>query len=290
MAFQPKETGGGSLRGNILVYSTILLTVITVLGGFFLYRAVSYEVAVVQLRADFVSAVSHEFRTPLSSILALRERLEAGHVVEKDMLHRYHQTLRQEARRLGLLVDNLLDFAQLEVGKKKLSLESVDLDEVITEAINALNHSSLAGRIDRQDSPSSPPTQVLADRTAIIHCVQNLLENALKYSPPGTSVIIRTGQKDGVAFVEVIDQGIGIPARDRQKIFDKCYRADNARALNVPGTGIGLALVKGIMKSHRGSVNVESTPGKGSCFRAHRDPNNHSASFIPVRGTLTVSP
>ncbi len=266
VAFQPKETPVRSFRGNILLYSTILLTIITALGGFFLYRVVSYEVAVVQLRADFVSAVSHEFRTPLSSILALLERLEAGHVVDKDMLHRYHQTLRQEARRLGLLVDNLLDFAQLEAGKKKLSLQSVDLEEIINEAVSAAHRSGL-GRIDRQASPDGAPAYILADRTAIIHCVQNLLENALKYSAPGTSVLIRSGLKDGVAFVEVTDQGIGIDVRDQQRIFDKFYRADNARALNVHGTGIGLALVKRIMKSHGGSVQVESTPGKGSCFR-----------------------
>ena len=101
LTFKPKEIRGAGIRGNILLYSSILL--IAMLGGLFLYRAISTEMAVVQLRADFVSAVSHEFRTPLSSMLALLERVEAGRVVEKDMLQRYHHTLRQEARRLGLL-------------------------------------------------------------------------------------------------------------------------------------------------------------------------------------------
>jgi signal transduction histidine kinase len=265
VTFKPKDNPGLALRANMLLYSAILL--ITVLGGLFLYRAVSSEVAVVQLRADFVSAVSHEFRTPLSSMLALLERVESGHVVEKDMLARYHQTLRQEARRLGLLVDKLLDFAQIEAGKKKLSFERVEVDEVVAEAIEGLRQSSVAGHVEQTPSAPGAHIYVDADRTAIIHCVHNLIENAVKYSPPGAPVIVRSGQQDGEPFVEVIDQGIGIPVREQKQIFEKFYRAGNAKALNVYGTGIGLALVQRIMDSHGGSVTVVSAPGKGSCFR-----------------------
>jgi len=267
LAFEPKDTPESNLRRNILVYSTILLTIITVLGGFFLYRAVSYEVAVAQLRADFVSAVSHEFRTPLSSMLALLERVESGHVVDKDMLQRYHRTLRQETLRLGSLVDKLLDFAQIEAGEKKLSLEPVDLEEVIAEAVAAFQQSHFSGRIEPSSCGAGQPKYIVADRAAIIQCVQNLIENALKYSPPRTSVFVRSGWQDGAPFVEVTDHGIGIAAYEQQKIFEKFYRADRARTMNVHGTGIGLALVKGIMESHGGSVTVVSSPGKGSCFR-----------------------
>jgi len=200
-------------------------------------------------------------------MLALLERVESGHVVEKDMLQRYHQMLRQEARRLGLLVDKLLDFAQLEAGKKNLSFERVELEEIITEAISAFQQSRFAGRLDQSASGPGTPAHVLADRTAIIHCVQNLIENALKYSPSGGPVLVRSGQQDDAPYVEVIDQGIGIPVREHQKIFEKFYRADNARALNVQGTGIGLALVRRIMESHGGSVTVVSPPGEGSRFR-----------------------
>jgi signal transduction histidine kinase len=268
VAFRPKDVDGPRLRRNILLYSTVLLTVITLLGGLFLYRAVSYEVAMAQLRADFVAAVSHEFRTPLSSMLALLERVESGRVIDPDMLGRYHQTLRQEARRLGMLVDKVLDFAQLEAGKKHLSFERVDLDEIIDEAISGLHKSSFATQVEHSPSGNGMQAHTLADRTAIIHCVQNLIENAIKYSPPGASVFVRSGrQEDGASFVEVIDDGIGIPVCDQKKIFEKFYRAGNARTLNVHGTGIGLALVKRIMDIHRGSVTVASTPGKGSRFR-----------------------
>ncbi len=266
IAFAPKPAGF-NLRRNILLYSLVVLTLVTVLGIVFMYRAVSYEMSVSQLRTDFVSAVSHEFRTPLSTILALVERLESGRVSEAEMLQRYHQSLRQEARRLGLLVDKLLDFAQLEVGKKKFSFERANLQELVQEAANVFEQSSFAGRLELIPVDAAEPTLVNADRMAIIQCIQNLIENALKYSPAESKVTIRCDANDGAAFVEVVDQGIGVKARDQQKIFDKFYRADNAQALNVQGTGIGLALVKRIMDGHGGLVTVVSSPGSGSCFR-----------------------
>ncbi len=265
VAFKPKDNPAAGLRRNIALYSAIFL--MAVLGGFFLYRAISYEMAVVQLRTDFVSAVSHEFRSPVSSMLALLERVESGRVVEKEMLARYHQTLRQEARRLGLLVDKLLDFAQLEAGKKKLSFERVELQELVSEAIRELQQSNLGGHMDQVLLEPATHSYVPADRTAIVHCVQNLIENAVKYSAPGSPVLVRTGRQGNAAFVEVIDNGIGIPAADQENIFEKFYRSENARATNAQGTGIGLALVKRIMEAHGGSVTVSSILGKGSCFR-----------------------
>src|SRR5438034_6969942 len=122
VAFKPKDNPAAGLRRNIALYSAIFL--MAVLGGFFLYRAISYEMAVVQLRTDFVSAVSHEFRSPVSSMLALLERVESGRVVEKEMLARYHQTLRQEARRLGLLVDKRSE--ERRVGKESRSQKKAD--------------------------------------------------------------------------------------------------------------------------------------------------------------------
>ena len=209
------------MRRNILLYSTVLLTVVTVLGGLFLYRAVSHEMAVAQLQADFVSAVSHEFRTPLSSMLALLERVKSGRVIEKDMLQRYLQTLQQEANRLGALVDNLLDFAQYEAGKRELSFERVDLDGILAETVDRVRQSRFGERVTQSPSQGERPTYVIADGPAIIQCVRNLIENALKYSPASTQVLVRSGRQDGAPFVEVIDHGIGIPVRDQRKIFGK---------------------------------------------------------------------
>ena len=168
---------------------------------------------------------------------------------------------------MALLVDKLLDFAQLEAGKKSLSSEHIDLQVIVEEAVRGLARSNPERKIDLIDPPPETTTPVFVDRTAVIHCIQNLLENALKYSAPAAAVTVRTGLNDGAAFVEVADHGIGIPHADQQKIFQKFYRADNARASNVHGTGIGLALVKRIMEAHSGSVTFTSEPGKGSSFR-----------------------
>ncbi|OFW01800.1 MAG: hypothetical protein A3G20_00055 [Acidobacteria bacterium RIFCSPLOWO2_12_FULL_59_11] len=108
---------------------------------------------------------------------------------------------------------------------------------------------------------------MLADKIAVAHCVQNLIENALKYSPPGSPVTVCCGSENGTCFVEVGDEGAGIPASEQGKIFEKFYRSQNVQSLNVPGTGIGLALVKRIMESHQGQISLNSEPGKGSRFR-----------------------
>ncbi|MBI4445494.1 MAG: HAMP domain-containing histidine kinase [Acidobacteria bacterium] len=266
VVFTSKESGGFSFQKNILLYSITLMTLVMILGVVFMYRAISHEMAASQLKADFVSAVSHEFRTPLSSILVLVERLDSGRVSEGDMLRRYHHTLRQETRRLGVLIEKLLDFAQIQEGKRKFSFERVNLAEISAEAVGLFRESDQAERLEEIHFGPATPTYVLADRTAIVQCMQNLIENALKYSPSGSPVRVRFGRRNGTPFIEVLDQGIGIPRREQKKIFEKFYRAQNARGLNVQGTGIGLALVKRIMEAHGGSIAVQTTLGMGSSF------------------------
>jgi len=229
--------------------------------------------AATQLKADFVSAVSHEFRTPLSSILALSERLEGGRVTEGQRLLEYHRRIRQEAYRLSLLVNKLLDFAQIEGGRKEFQIGHSNLCLIAQETVRVFQDLDGGSRIQLQECVrlqqciSNGRAPVLADKIAVAHCVQNLIENALKYSPPGSPVTVRCGSENGTCFVEAGDQGVGIPASEQGKIFEKFYRSPNVQSLNVPGTGIGLALVKRIMESHQGQISLNSEPGKGSRFR-----------------------
>lgn len=255
------------------LYAGILVGIVVFLGVVFLYRAVSHEVAATQLKADFVSAVSHEFRTPLTSILSLSERLEGGRVTEGHMLLEYHRRIRQEAHRLSLLVNKLLDFAQIEEGKKEFRMEHSNLCLIAQETVRIFQDLDGGSRIQLQECVglqqcvSDEQAPVLADKIAVAHCVQNLIENALKYSPQGSPVTVRCGSENGTCFVEVSDEGPGIAASEQGKIFEKFYRIQNAQPLNVPGTGIGLALVKRIMESHKGRISLNSEPGKGSRFR-----------------------
>lgn len=255
------------------LYLGMLVGIVAVLGVVFLYRAVSQEIAATQLKADFVAAVSHEFRTPLSSILVLSERLEGGRVTEADRLLQYHHRIRQEAHRLSLLVNKLLDFAQIEEGRKEFRRERSNLCLIAQETVRVFQDLDGGSRIQLQPCARLQPcvseerAPVLADKIAVAHCVQNLIENALKYSPPGSPVTVRCGSENGTCFVEVSDEGPGIAASEQGKIFEKFYRVQNAQGVNVPGTGIGLALVKKIMESHEGQIRLNSEPGKGSRFR-----------------------
>ncbi len=255
-----------ALRNQLFPYSMGVLVLVTVLGSVFVYRAVSHEVRLARLRNDFVAAVSHEFRSPLSSILALAERLER--VSDPDRLREYHRIIGQDARRLSALVTRLLDFALIEDGKDAYAFERVDLVGTAREAIEACQHVARPGRIVLLGADAAP-LWVHGDRTALQHAIQNVIENAAKYSPPEAPITVQCASANGSHLVEVCDRGIGIPASEQTKIFEKFYRGQDVAALNAQGVGIGLALVQHVIKGHGGSIGVDSRPGEGSRFSLH---------------------
>jgi signal transduction histidine kinase len=252
-----------AMRQAAVPYALSLLLLVTAAGSVFVYRAISHEARLARLRNDFVAAVSHEFRSPLSSILALGERLERVHDPEK--LREYHAIIGRDARRLGALVTRLLDFAQIEEGQKVYARERVDLVDAARDAVDSCRHVARPDRIQFVGS-SSAPLWVRADRTALHHSIQNVIENAAKYSPDDSPIVVACSSINGSHVVEVQDNGIGIPESEQARIFEKFYRGRQVVDLNVQGVGIGLALVKHVMDSHGGSVSVESKPGEGSRF------------------------
>jgi signal transduction histidine kinase len=243
-----------------------LLLGVMLLSSLFVYRAISQEARLSRLRTDFVSAVSHEFRTPLSSILALSERLESARIRDPEKLDEYHHVIGREARRLSALVTRLLDFAQMAEGKSVYTFERVALVPIAREAIQSCHDTGPSQRIALREE-SAAPLWIRADRTALRHCIQNLIENAIKYSPPDSPITVTCGSANGSSLVEVQDRGIGVPVAEQDRIFEKFYRGRQAAELNVQGVGIGLSLVKHVMESHGGDVSVESRPGEGSRFR-----------------------
>lgn len=269
------DTGAGAsptVRQHAFAYSITLLVLVTTLGTILVYRVTSQEVRLSRLRTDFVAAVSHEFRSPLSSILALSERLEAARVHDPEKLRRYHEMIGQEARRLGALVTRLLNFAQIEEGKKVYSLERMELSGIALDATQACQPLR-PGCIQFCDEDAAASLSIRADRTALQHSIQNLIENAVKYSPPESPVTVRCGRVNGdtaprgYAFVEVQDRGIGIPPSEVAQIFNKFFRGQQASELNRQGVGIGLALVKHVVDGHGGSISVDSEVGRGTRFR-----------------------
>lgn len=261
---RPESATG--FRQHAFAYAMALLVLLTIVGSVLVYRTVTQEARLSALRSDFVSAVSHEFRSPLSAILALSERLETARITDPRKLAEYHEIIGGEARRLSALVTRLLEFAQIERGRKRYAFDRVELIGVARDAIQACRYAVRHDRV-RLCGEEVAPLWVRADRTALQQCIHNLIENAAKYSPADSPITVTCGSINGTRTVEVRDRGIGVSAADRERIFEKFYRGREASTLDAQGVGIGLALVMHVMTSHGGSVTVESQPGEGSVFR-----------------------
>jgi signal transduction histidine kinase len=260
----------GLWRSHLRRYSTFFAAAALLLGAgaalSFTYRAAVREMEASRMKAEFVSSVSHEFRTPLSAIDALLERLESGKVSDEEMLRRYYRASRQEVQRLTGMVNQLLDLSRLNEGRKEFSFGTIDLNRLAEDAIQSFRNLGFGERLVQALDLESP-LNVSADADGAYQCIHNLIDNALKYSPNGSPVTIGSGRRDGGVALRVSDRGPGIAPEEQDLIFDQFYRARSADVGGVQGAGIGLALVKRIMRAHGGTVTLESRPGEGSTFQ-----------------------
>lgn len=230
------------------------------------------------LRMDFVARVSHELKTPVTVIRSAAFNLFKGIVESPEDVRRYGRMIDDEGRRLGEMVDQIMLFSKMESGAAKYNLQIVDIREVVSKAVT-----SLSGAIEKQgcsvdmDLPSDLP-EALADPTALTHCVQNLVNNAVKYGRTPESCVIRvSAQFDRPSQqmqIVVADAGTGIDPSDLPHVFEPFYRGQSVSA-ETPGNGLGLSLVKKMMEGQGGRVTVQSARGQGSRFTLH----------IPVRET-----
>jgi two-component system phosphate regulon sensor histidine kinase PhoR len=178
----------------------------------------------------------------------------------------YYRTLARENRRLREMVENLLDFARMEAGRHTYRMEPVAVTELVREVVeSARDRVQDDGRVIELTLPAEE-CLVAGDREALARAVGNLLDNAVKYSPASTPVEVAVSAADGLVTVSVADSGPGIPKSEHGRIFRKFLRGSSARALNVKGTGIGLAMVRHIIDGHGGRTVVDSEPGRGSRF------------------------
>jgi signal transduction histidine kinase len=246
-------------------------------GSYFIARAVQREVDLARLQSDFVSAVSHEFRTPLAAMRQLSELLAAGRVAREDRRQQYYESIAGESRRLQRLVENLLNFGRLQAGARPYRLEPMDpralVEQVVSEFQSQLSQPDC--QIEVIGDPE--PGRIMADPDAIALALHNLLDNAVKYGGVGGSVSVTCGRHGERIALSVRDHGPGIPADERTRIFDRFVRGTAASTANVRGTGIGLAMVQQVIKSHGGAVTVESSPGAGSTFTMWLPVADHAA-------------
>jgi len=271
-----------SERRNYLVFALVGVVLMVALACYAMARGVLREAAVGQLQTDFVSAVSHEFRSPLTTLRQLTELLAEGRIVDEGRRRQYFGVMQKETSRLHQLVEDLLDFGRMEAGRRQYRPETLDLVALVRDSVQ--HYASEAGANSHTIEVNSTHSLLLvhADREALQRVVRNLLENAVKYSPEAHTVWVETDREDHAAVLRVRDQGIGIPAEEKKRIFEKFVRGDAAKRAAIPGTGIGLAMVHEIVRVHHGQVDVTSEVGAGSTFKV-RLPLSQTAGSTAVQ-------
>ena len=215
-------------------------------------------------RRDFIENISHELKTPIGAIALLSEAIqEAGD--DREAVAKFASSLNKESSRLTFLVQDIIKLSRLQSEEVLASAEIVDLNDVMAEAIDR-NEQLAASRKIRLNSEQAPKLEVFGNKEMLITAVKNLIENAISYSEPGTSVGIGCSAKESIAEITVTDSGAGISPENQQRIFERFYRADPSRSRETGGTGLGLSIVKHVAKIHRGEIKLFSQVGVGSTF------------------------
>lgn len=227
---------------------------------------ITEEKRVETIKKDFVANVSHELRTPLASIKGYSETLLDGGMDDKETLREFLRVIDRHATRMARLIDDLLILSRLESHQMAIVSAPMDLSELITSSTKGFEKQARDKGISITSEPTDELPKVYGDRDRLEQVMVNLLDNAIKYTPSGGRVLVRALKLDGGVRVDVVDTGIGIPAGDIPRIFERFYRVDKARSRELGGTGLGLAIVKHIIQGHNGRLQVESAPGKGSTF------------------------
>ena len=216
------------------------------------------------VRRDFVANVSHELKTPIGALSLLSEAI-AQASEDPDAVKNFAERIQFEAKRLSELVQEIINLSRVQDSDPLLDAMTVDIDEVVQQAISNSQIAATDRNIEIFRGPLSHGT-VVGDRNQLIIAIQNLIDNAINYSPDKTTVTVNTEVIGDVVEIQVIDQGIGIAESDIDRIFERFYRVDPARSRQTGGTGLGLAIVKHIVRIHGGDIQVWSSKGIGSTF------------------------
>lgn len=251
---------------SIYLYMFLLIASILIFGLVLTVRAVTHELELARLKSHFVSTVSHEFKSPLTSIRQLAEMLQEGRVPSEERRRRYYDVLVEQSTRLSSLVTNILDLARIEEGRKEFRFEKVDVGELVSDLVTTTQHRvGHEGYIVEVHVEGELP-RVRADRDAIAQAITNLMDNAIQYSGDAKRINLYAFSGDGHVTVAVEDFGVGIPEDEIDRVFERFYRGGDELTRTVKGSGLGLTLVKEIVEAHGGTVHVESEPGRGSKF------------------------
>ncbi|MBL4624691.1 MAG: HAMP domain-containing histidine kinase [Flavobacteriales bacterium] len=242
-------------------------------------RTIISQKEVSEIKNDFINNMTHELKTPISTIALACEALSDDTIAqEPGISSRYISMINDENKRLGILVENVLQSAIFDRGTFKLKVEKLDMHQLITGVVNKLEMqvNKKSGQITCNLSAINFYLNV--DRVHISNVVSNLIDNAIKYSEKVPQINVITESKNSVFRLSVSDTGIGISSENQRKIFDKLYRVPTGNVHNAKGFGLGLSYVKIIVERHNGSVSVNSSAGKGSTFTIEFPINNEQKS------------
>jgi two-component system sensor histidine kinase SenX3 len=256
-----------TLQRRLLHYSTVILPVVMLAVGLAMTAwIIRRELALRAMQSTFIAAVTHEFKSPITSIRLLIERITGGRGADPAAVERYSAAMAAEADRLETLVNRLLDVQKSQAGQKQYIFQPTALGHLVHDVVERVRPHAESRRIALAlDAPGElAPTPVDAD--AIADAVRNLLDNAIKYSDPGGSVDVSIAAHNAHVLVNVADNGVGVDPREASRIFEPFYRSVRGDRTNVQGTGLGLAQVKAIADAHGGSITVTANGARGSRF------------------------
>jgi len=219
-----------------------------------------------RVRQDFVANVSHEFRTPLTAIQGFAETLLAGALEDPGNRRRFVEIIREHATRLARLTEDLLKLSRIEAGQLKLEFCPVSVTQLIESCVETAQLKAVPRRLALDVRLPNELSTVRGDANSLQEVLQNLLDNALQYTPAGGKIEVSALCSDGRVVVTVADTGIGIPQVEQERIFERFYRVDAARSREAGGTGLGLSIARHIVEAHGGRLWVESAVGEGSRF------------------------
>jgi signal transduction histidine kinase len=254
-----------SLRRWIYGTTLALLLAGMILGVVLVLRDLSREQRLSQLRTDFVANVTHELKTPLTSIRMFAETLRMRRTRNEAEQQECLDVIVSETQRLSRLINTVLDFSKIERGQKQYRMAEVNVSEVAQSTLNTLKY-SLEEQGFALEAEIEPHVRALGDADALEQAMLNLIDNAVKYSHRNKSVRIGLWTLDDRIFFRVADKGIGIPEGDQNRIFEKFYRARAGNERDTGGAGLGLTVVQHIVEAHQGKIELESKVGEGSSF------------------------
>lgn len=247
-----------------------IVELVLLIGVWIIFRSVKNQMELAQLKSDFVSNVSHEIRTPLALISMYIESLERGMARTPEKVNEYYSIIMLETQRLTAIVNKILNFSQLESGKRKFTYHNTNLNEVINGVVASFRVNLETQEFEWEIDEPEEPIEIVADKEAITDATVNLIDNAIKYSGSRKKIDLKVGKEGNEAFIEITDHGIGISKTEQKYIFDKFYRVtDKNLAHKAKGSGVGLSIVRQIVEAHEGHITIKSKPGVGTSFRMY---------------------